>query len=205
MTKPTLLGRSSSHFTRVTRIFAHELEIEHDFRIVHDLRSTDPRDYAGNPALKIPVLVDAQGQLFGVENVCRALALRSSRAAEVVLRGQITARTVANAEELTLHVMNAEVALIMAKLNGTPAPDKAARSIETSLDWLDANLGLVRAALPTARAVSFVEVALFCLVRHLPFRELLAVERWATLCRFADEFGNRPSTQATEFRFDPPA
>jgi glutathione S-transferase len=203
--QPVLVGRSSSHFTRVARIFAVELGVEHEFRIVRDLTSGDAHDYAGNPALKIPVLVDAEGPLFGAENICRALAQRSERRAGAVLRGEIAARAVANAEELTLNVMSAEVSLIMAKLTGASAPPKVEHGIENSLDWLDGNLARVRAALPPSRSVSFVEVALFCLVRHLPFREIMAVERWRTLCVFADELGARPSARATEFGFDPPA
>jgi glutathione S-transferase len=183
-------------------MFALELGVEHDFQIVFDIMSADARDYADNPALKVPVLVDEQGPLFGTENICRALALRSGRGGRVVLRGETAARVVANAEELVLHVMGAEVSLIMAKLSGTPAPEKVVRGIEKSLDWLDQNLDSVRAALPASRIVSFVEVALFCFVRHLPFRELMTVERWRTLAAFADELGTLASARATEFRFD---
>ena len=202
MNRTTLVGRSSSHFTRIARIFALELGVEHDFQVVFDIMSADARDYADNPALKVPVLVDEQGSLFGTENICRALALRSGKGERVVLRGETAARVVANAEELVLHIMGAEVSLIMAKLTGAPAPEKVVRGIENSLDWLDLNLHGVRAALPASRLVSFVEIALFCVVRHLPFREVMAVERWRTLAAFADELGISPSARATEFRFD---
>ena len=205
MTDCMLVGRSSSHFTRVARVFAAELGVAHDFRILHDILSPHVRDYGENPALKIPVLVDEDGPLFGTENICRALAVRSGRRDAVVLRGDAGARVVANAEELVLHVMSAEVSLILAKLTSTPAPEKVAIGIERSLDWLDAQLDAVRAELPASRAVSFVEVALFCLVRHLPFREVMSVERWRRLGAFADEIGARPSSRATEFRFDAPA
>lgn len=204
MTTTTLVGRSSSHFTRVARIFALELGVAHDFRIVRDIMSADVADYAGNPALKIPVLVDEAGALFGTENVCRALVVRSGRS-DALLRGAVPVRVVANAEELTLHVMSAEVGLIMAKLTSSPAPEKVARGIENSLDWLEDNLHAVRAALPTGRTISFCEVALFCLLRHLPFREVMAVDRWTKLAAFADELGTRPSARATEYRFDAPS
>src|SRR5688572_25694129 len=122
MNKPVLVGRSSSHFTRVARMVAIELGVEHDLRIVRDITSADKRDYGDSPALKIPVLVDAEGPLFGTENICRALASRAGRRTDIVLRGDVEARSVANAEELTLHVMSAEVSLIMAKLTGAAAP-----------------------------------------------------------------------------------
>src|SRR5438067_2371141 len=109
MSPMTLVGRSSSHFTRVTRIFALELSVPHTFRPVLDIATVDPTGYADNPALKIPILVDARGPLCCTENICREVVRRSGRGAEVVLRGDLPDRVVANAEELTLHVMSAEV------------------------------------------------------------------------------------------------
>src|SRR4051812_31849578 len=105
----TLVGRSSSHFTRTVRIFALELAVPHAFRPVLDITTTDPAAYADNPALKVPVLVDAQGSLFGSENICRELTRRSGRGARVILRGDVPTRVVANAEEMILHAMGAGV------------------------------------------------------------------------------------------------
>ncbi|MGC4087143.1 MAG: hypothetical protein QM756_04410 [Polyangiaceae bacterium] len=50
-----LVGRSSSHFTRLTRVFAAEFGVRYRFQIVPDLLSTEPADYADNPALKLPI------------------------------------------------------------------------------------------------------------------------------------------------------
>lgn len=197
----TIVGRSSSHFTRVARMFAAELGVEHEFRPMFDLASLDPALYADNPALKIPILVDEQGPLFGAENVCRELARRSERTG-VVLRGDVAARVVANAEELVLHAMMAEVTLIVAKFTGAPAGPKVQPSLENCLGWLDAHHGEAFAALPPERATSFVEVALFCLVTHLPWRQVLAVDRWERLGAFARAYGERASAKATEYRFD---
>ena len=58
------------------------------------------------------------------------------------------------------------------------------------------------AALPAHRTLSFVEVALFCVVRHLPFREVLDVGPWTRLGHFCSSFGARESARATEYRFD---
>ncbi len=44
------LGRSSSHFTRVARIFAFALSVPHTFRRVFDGASLDAATSAGNPA-----------------------------------------------------------------------------------------------------------------------------------------------------------
>ena len=61
----TLIGRSSSSFTRIARIFAAELGISYAFDLVLELKSLDPQDYGGNPALKVaacecPVLARRQ-------------------------------------------------------------------------------------------------------------------------------------------------
>jgi hypothetical protein len=42
-----LYGRSSSHFTRIPRIFAVELEVALDFHPIHDLMSEDPAVFGG--------------------------------------------------------------------------------------------------------------------------------------------------------------
>jgi glutathione S-transferase len=204
MSRPVLVGRSSSHFTRTARIFAIELGVAHDFRPVLDMTSLDAAGYAENPALKVPILVDEQGPLFGTENICRELVRRSSHASNVVLRGDVNARVVANAEELTLHAMSAEVSLIMAKLAGNAAlaPPKVSRGLENSLRHLDENVDAVLAALPAGRTLSFVEVALYCVVTHLPFRQVMDVAPWARLRAFCERFGEREGARSTEYRFD---
>ena len=122
------------------------------------------------------------------------------------MRGDVRERVVLNAEELTLHVMASEVSLIMAKMAGDArlAPPKVTRSIEQSLGYLDENLEAVLAALPEDRALSFVEVALFCVMTHLPFRVVMDVAPWARLATFSKRFGERASARATEYRFDAP-
>lgn len=203
MAEPTIVGRSSSHYTRTARMVALELDVAHAFQPLYDLMSLDPESYAGNPALKIPVLVDESGALFGTDNICRALARRSSRR-DVVLRGDVDDRLVANAEELTVHVMSSEVTLIVTKMAGLTAPAKMVRSVENSLGWLDENVEALQARLPAERRTSFVEIALFCTLTHLPWREVMPVERWSRLGELVRRFGERASARSTEYRFDPP-
>lgn len=199
-----LVGRSSSHFTRTARIFASELAVPHEFRPVLDMTTLDRTTYGDNPALKSPVLIDEHGPLFGTENICRALAIRSGRRAAVVLRGDLTDRLVANAEELLLHAMNSEVTLIMTAMAGEdrPPPPKLRRSLENALDFLEAHVGEVRSALPPERLLSFFETGLFCVVRHLPFRKIMDTAGYARLQAFCDEFEQRPGARATAYRFD---
>jgi glutathione S-transferase len=202
MTDLVLQGRSSSHFTRTARIFADELNVPHTFHAVLDITSLDVASYADNPALKVPIWIDEQGPLFGTENICRELARRSGKAASCVLRGTSSDRLIANAEELTLHVMSAEVNIITATLAGSTAPPKVLGSIEHSLDYLDESVDAVLSRLPDDRALSFLEVTLFCVVTHLPFRQVLDTSRWKRLTAFTERFGERPSARHTEYRFD---
>lgn len=198
-----LHGRSSSHFTRVARIFAVELGVPLDFRPVLDLTSLDPNVYAQNPALKVPTLVDEQGPLFGAENICRVLlALSGKPRASVVMRGDVSARAVANAEELTLHVMTCEVSVLMAKAGGAAVPPKVTPSLYNSLRHLDETIGVALAALPSDRLLSFLEATLFCVVTHLEFREIADVSPFQALRDFCLRFGERESAKATPYRFD---
>ena len=198
-----LWGRSSSHFSRVARMFALELAVPHDFRPVLELTTLDPSAYGHNPALKVPVLVDEHGSLFGVENICRALLRRSQHdASSVIMRGDVPNRAVANVEELTLHVMSSEVSLIMAKATGGVAPYKVAPSMHNSLRYVDDTLGAALAALPKDRLISFLEVTLFCVVTHLEFREIMDVSGFERLRDFCQLFSERQSAKSTQYRFD---
>ena len=201
-----LVGRSSSHFTRTARLFALELGVPHEFRPVFDMTTTDPSTYAGNPALKVPVLIDAQGPLYGTENICRALTRRSGLGQRVVLRGAVDDRLVANAEELVLHAMGTGVILIVTTAYGAhPAPPAKLRaSLENALAFLDTNLNGVLAALPSDRLLSFFEAALFSLVTHLPFRKVMDPRAYARLMAFCASFADRASARATEYHFDQP-
>ena len=206
MTNPeiTLVGRSSSHFTRTARIFALELGVPHTFQPVLDITSTDRASYADNPALKVPILIDAQGPLYGTVNICRELARRSGAGARVVLRGDVADRVVANVEEMVLHAMGSGVTLIVTALAGNEqaTPPKVRRSLENALAFLDTNVERALEALPPERALSFCETSLYCMVTHLPFRKLMEVDGYPRLAAFCGTFGERASARATEYRFD---
>lgn len=203
MSELILVGRSSSHFTRTARIFALELGVPHAFRPVLDIMSLDPATFAGNPALKIPVLVDERGPLFGTENICRELARRSTIRSGVFLRGDIEERSIANAEEMTLHAMSTQVTLITAKLaGGASPPAKVLRSLENTLRYLDDHVDRMLDALPKDRTITFLEVSLFCLVTHLPFRQTLDAAGYERLNAFCDRFGHREGARRTPYCFD---
>jgi glutathione S-transferase len=203
-----IVGRSSSHFTRVTRIFALELGIPAALRVVPDLTSARAADYAGNPALRVPSLQAPSGVWFGALNVCRELARQSRHPLRLLWPEALDQPLLANAQELTLQAMSTEVALIMGSLGGGELPlahrDKLSASLQGCLRWLEDNVDAVLAALP-ARDLSYLEVTLFCLFTHLDFRGVAPTAQHVRLARFSERFADRASAQSTPYRFDPAA
>jgi glutathione S-transferase len=206
LAKPVIIGRSSSHFTRVTRIFAAEMGIDYSFRVVRDLMSSDPADYGGNPALRIPTLQTSRGVWFGALNVCRELWRQSSLKPRVVWPEDLEEPVLANAQEFVLQAMATEVALIMAKVTGADDSSAHSTKMRTSLlnmmSWLEENARSVLAALLPQRDLSFLEVSLFCLVTHLEFREVLLTDSYSELKTFCQQFATRASIGETPYRFD---
>jgi len=224
-TPVTLVGRSSSVFTRVARIFAAELAVAHAFRVVPDLLSREPADYAGNPALRLPVLETSQGAWFGTLPICRQLRRLSTRPVAMLWPEDFAQPLLANAQELTLQAMATEVTLIMNQLAGSGESAHQRKLLDSllgSLGWLDRNVALVREALaravssggvssggvpsggvlPGARWLSYLEVTLFCLVTHLEFRSVVPTAGYAQLAEFCRDFGERRSARDSTYRFD---
>lgn len=201
----TILGRSSSTFTRVGRIFAAELGVRHAFEVVRNIESLDANDYGGNPALKIPSLQTPQATFFGALNVCRELVRVAERRLRVVWPEALDQPLLGNTQELILQAMSTEVGLIMSSIAAQPTDTfhrvKMSKSLANTLAWLDANVRPALAALP-ARDLSYLEVTLFCLVAHLDFRKVMSTEPYSELTAFREQFGERPSCKKTEYRFD---
>jgi glutathione S-transferase len=197
-----IIGRSSSHFTRVTRVFAHEFGLTYEFQTVSNLHSLRRADYGGNPALKLPILETASGQWFGALNICRELARACATPVAIVWPEHLNERLAANAQELVSQGMTSEVALIMSTL---PAPGVATdyqTKLRASLDWLEAHLPAVRRSLLPERRVSFLEVSAFCFVTHLAFRSVLDTSGYPELQDFCREFQRRESARLTAYGFD---
>lgn len=206
---PCLFGRSSSHFTRLVRIFAEELGTACTFVPVGDLASREPADFGGNPALKLPVLVLPAGPVFGAENICRTLARLAARPRRIVWTEDLPDPHARNAQELTWHAMSAQVQLVFGtQVARLPAENvyfaKAADGFRNVLAWLDANVDAVLGRLPP-RDLSLLEVSLFCLLEHLMFRATLPTAPYPRLVAFAQGFGTRASAQCTAYAFDAPA
>jgi glutathione S-transferase len=203
----TIIGRSSSSFTRVARIFAAESGARYEFRIVRDLTSLDDSEYGGNPALKVPSLRTPEATWFGALNVCRELVRAAPQPLRVVWPDQLTGALLSNMQELVLQAMSTEVGLIMSGIAEQPTDTlhraKMTRSLQSVLSWLDAHLDAALVALPKPRDLSYLEVTLFCLVEHLDFRKVMSTAPFGRLSAFRNDFATRPSCKETEYRFDP--
>jgi glutathione S-transferase len=209
MSDVQIIGRSSSHFTRLTLIFAHELGVPFELVPIHDMTVVEPDVYAGNPALKLPTLRRGGSLVFGADNICRALAELAGADRRVVWPEELRSDVARNAHELVRHGMAAQVQLVFGTVVcELPADNlyfaKARQGFEGALRWLDDHLARVLDALPSPRDLSLFEAALFCLVDHLSFRPTLPVEPYPALVRFAGAFAARPSARRTQYRFDAP-
>ena len=203
-----VIGRQSSHYTRVVRLLAHELGVAHALVPIHDLLSEDPAVFAGNPALKLPALRRDGDTVWGSQNACRMIA-RAAPGGEAAVTWAEDARTplLMNAHELVAHAMAAQVEVVFHEVVSKRPPDPTSRkrraSLVNSLAWLDANLDAIHAGLPPGKVAMF-ELMLFALLEHLPFRNPMDLSGWPRLTAFVAEFGTRASARATPYRFDPP-
>ena len=209
MTALQIVGRRSSHFTRLTLIFAEQLAVPYEFVPIYDMAALGPEVYAGNPALKLPILRLNDSVLFGALNICRALDERAERPARVVWPEEQRSALARNAQELVWHGMAAQVQIVVGTVLGKLPADnifftKALAGFEGALQWLDAHMTDVISELPAPRGLSVFEASLFCLIDHLAFRETLSIAPYPTLVRFRNEFAERPSAQRTAYRFDTP-
>lgn len=201
-----LVGRSSSHFTRLARLFAAELGIDLTLQVVPSLMSLDSADYGGNPALRMPTLRTPEGDWYGSSSICRELERRSTRGLRIVWPETAASPLLANAQELTTQAMSTEVSLVMSRAAGTdssnPHQAKLEASLENLMAWLEANVDAAIEALPHERDLSYLEASLFCLLEHLEFRQVMSLAAFPRLWAFRDRFGARPSASLTAFRFD---
>ncbi len=207
---PQLVGRSSSHFTRVPRLVAHELGVPLELVVVHDITAVDAEVFAGNPALKLPTLRHGGSLVFGAENICRALAALApaDQAARMIWPEQLRSEVSRNAQELVWHGMAAQVQLVFGTLVAKlPLENvyfaKGRAGLVGALGWLEQHLAPAQQVLPPAPALSLFEVTLFCLLEHLTFRGTVALEPFPKLREFAAQFGARASARETAYRYDP--
>jgi glutathione S-transferase len=202
-----IVGRSSSHFTRMARIFAEELGVAYRLVPVLDMKVLSADAYGDNPAMKLPAMRMEGSTHFGAQNICRALAYRSTRKKRIIWPEELRDPLSCNAQEFVWHGMAAQVQIAFGVLICKLPEDnlyftKAHKGFEGALGWLDEHLAEVIGRLPSGRDLSLFEVSLFCLVDHLSFRRTVSLAPYKHLISFKDEFAKRPSAGSTAYRFD---
>lgn len=199
-----IFGRRSSHYTRLTRIFAEELGLEYRLTPIFDLMSGETKIFGGNPALKLPILRADGEYIYGSMNICRVLA-RTGDARRIVWPEDVEPPLMMNAHEILAHAMAMEVEVVVHEIVEKRPEDTASKkrrqSLINCLAWLDAHLDGILDGLP-ARDLSLFEAGLFCTVAHLPFRNPMDRSAMPRLLAFEETFGKRPSAQATPYQFD---
>jgi glutathione S-transferase len=208
-----ILGRSSSHYTRQVRLLAHELGVDYTLRPIHDLMSLDPATYGGNPALKLPAVRRGDAVAWGSLNACRMVAQAAEGGpGRVFWPEDVTRPLPMNAHEVLAHAMAAQVEVVFHEIVSRRPEDPTSRKRRVSLigclAWLDAEWDAIRAALPgdgiAPQRIALFDLGLFALLEHLPFRNPIDLAGMPRLTAFADAFRERPSAQATPYRFDAP-
>lgn len=203
-----IVGRRSSHFTRLALIYAETLQIAYEFVPVFDMTALDATSYASNPALKLPILQRGDATLFGAGNICRALAEAApAHRPALIWPEQLQDDLSRNAQELVWHCMAAQVQLVMGTVVGKlPIENvyfaKTKAGLENSLAWLDRRLQQTLRVLPQPRELSLLEASLFCLIEHVAWRGTLATDCYSSLTAFAQDFSTRPAAARTGYRFD---
>ena len=201
-----IVGRRSSHYTRVVRIFAEELAVPCRFTPIHDLLSTDTGDFADNPALKLPILRNGDETYYGSRNICRTLWRHSGARKRVFWPEEAQSSLLMNAHELLAHAMSVQVEVVLHEIVEQRPPDTTSRkrrlSLESCIAWLDGRLDAIVEQFP-GRDLSLFEVELFCLLTHFPFRNPMDLDDRPALRSFEQEFGQRPSARNTPYEFDP--
>jgi len=203
----SLIARSSSHFSRITRIYAAELAVAHTFEPVFDITSTESAAFADNPLLRVPSLRTPEGTWFGSLGICRELARRSVRGLRLVWPEDLTTVVGSNAQEVVTDAMTTGVVITTSRLQKIPddnaALTKPFARLQGALGWLEENLDAALASQPRAD-LSFLEVSAFCFLTHLGFRGLGTLDGRPKLRTFCDRFGERPSAVTTPYHFDQP-
>ena len=199
-----LFGRSTSHFTRVVTIFAHEVGFEYELVPIRKLRGMDPDAYGSHPGLKMPTMHFDSDVTYGAVNICREIARRTGKVDAVEWPySRIDDAASANFDEIVFQAMSTQVAAVMAKEVARVDAEnilltKSLAGLTGMMQWLNANFAAYRRS-QTAEKLSITEIALFCLLEHIKFRRSIGTEALFALNDFAKSFASRASAASTDY------
>lgn len=167
----TLYATPLSHFSRKVRILLDLYAVDYEFIDIGNVAEGDLKTFAGNPLLKVPVLVDGETWIIESDHIARYVAQKFDPAD----RFRVTA---SGLDDLNLRavlngIMTEEVKVILARRTGVPVEQyrffaDALEAIANGLMWLETNAGRFTPGEPGYR-----EFHLVCLFQHLEWYELL--------------------------------
>lgn len=194
-----LLGSSNSPFVRKVRVLSAELGLEHELAF----EVTDPRDAANdldgfNPLRKVPTLVDDDGNaIHDSAVICQWLIENHDNDHIFLPVGPARIRSLVD-QSIADGMLDAAVLVRQELLR--PAPLQ-------STDWIAAQTAKVDRALARFaadpswrdREIDLATIAVGCALEWLQFRfpDHTWPQRHPELSRWNEEFGKRPSMQAT--------
>lgn len=183
-----------SHFARKVRILLHELDVPFELHFVEDLLSSDPKDFGGNPILRIPTLVDGDAWVVESDQIARHCAERFDPTdRHAVLSLSLRQR---NALSMINAAMAAEVEILLSQRSGIEEIESLKyfrrhyRVIEHCLAWLEE----AGPSLWTQQGLSYLDIALVCMWEHLEHYETIPnLDAFAWLTQQVDQWKGRPS------------
>lgn len=135
----TLYGTPRSHFARIVRIVAAQLETDLDWVDVGNVGAPEP--FGGNPLMRVPVLVDGERALYDSHDICVYLTEQAGVDPLRILQPGWEDR---NRLTVIRGVMDAEVRLLLAERAGMATEgavfDKARATIAQGVAWLEEQL-----------------------------------------------------------------
>lgn len=183
-----------SHFSRKVRILMDLYDVPYEFVDVGNVARADQAAFAGNPNLRVPVLVDDGKWLIESDHIAKYLVEKfdSGDRYRVVSANfaDLNFRAVLNG------IMMEEVKLIIARRTGLPTEeypffDKCKLAIRNGLEWLETNSGAFSTASP-----GYLEFHLTCLWQHLAFYDLLP-QQHPKLMAIVEEVTKNPKIART--------
>lgn len=198
-----LYGTAPSPFTRKVRVVLLELGLEHDFRLITALLSNSSSDFANNPLLQFPVLVDGDRQIID-----------SSLITQYLLETHATDRSpicfLPKSGDVWLHRkrlliinggMDAGVKIVRARRSEIPDFEKYVMfqqekaAIIDSLAWLESDLAKAETTgLYLAGPITHLEISLQCYLDWGLFRNIIpSLDEYPRLKAFNSYHQSRPS------------
>ena len=182
-----LFATPKSHFSRKVRLLLDHLELPYELVDVGDVSSGDSSLFDGNPALGVPVLEDDEVWMLESDHIASYLV----RTYDPGDRFDVLTESVdlLNARAVMNNIMANEVKLILAERGGLdPSPhayfQKALKSIELGLSWLEAWSSLLKSENP-----GYAEFHLISLWEHLELYQLTELN-YPRLQELAEQLGH---------------